>query len=287
MYDRILVPTDGSDAAAAGAEAAVALARRFDAELSVVHVLNPNEHPPDDADGPEDTTQWGNEAVDEVVEIATDAGLEATGDVLEHDDSIPETILAYAASHDVDCIVMGTTGRTGLGRYVLGSVAEQTVRASSVPVVTVHEDITFDPEFESILVPTDGSDHAFAAADHAVDLATATGAGLDILHVVDIGALPGSADPTSVLDALQEAGERALNDVIDLATEADVPAVEASVMSGSPYRAIVKYAEENDIGLVVMGTHGRTGLDRYFLGSVTERVVRRSDVPVLVVSKPD
>ena len=64
-----------------------------------------------------------------------------------------------------------------------------------------------------------------------------------------------------------------------------ISTVEASVLSGRPHRAIVDYAAEYDVDLIVMGTHGRTGLDRYLLGSVTERVVRLSDVPVLAVGE--
>jgi nucleotide-binding universal stress UspA family protein len=66
-----------------------------------------------------------------------------------------------------------------------------------------------------------------------------------------------------------------------------VSSVQASVLSGSPYRAIVDYAAAEDIDLVVMGTHGRTGFDRYLLGSVTERVVRLSDRPVLAFDDHD
>ncbi|WP_231513009.1 universal stress protein [Haloferax mediterranei] len=135
-------------------------------------------------------------------------------------------------------------------------------------------------------MPTDGSDYAQAAANHAIELALATEAALHIVHVVDVGVVTGSVNTAAILDALEEAGEQALQEVIDQAEEAGVSVIEATVLGGSPYRAIVKYADEHDIDLLAMGTHGRTGVDRYFLGSVTERVVRRTEVPVLVVSIP-
>jgi len=270
MYDTILVPTDGSDVAGVAAAQAVALAERFGAEVHALYVRE------DAAD------ERGEVATAAAAEQAAAADVAATTAVVDADGPVHRTILDYADDHGVDCIVMGTHGRTGLDRYVLGSVAERTLRASSVPVVTVHEDTVVDEELDAILVPTDGSDVAEAAAAHAVDLATVTGASIHVVHVVDVGVLP-AEESGVLLDELQRAGQRALESVIDRAEAADVSSVQASVLSGSPYRAIVDYAESEDIDLVVMGTHGRTGFDRYLLGSVTERVVRLSDRPVLTL----
>ncbi|ESP89825.1 universal stress protein [Candidatus Halobonum tyrrellensis] len=284
MHDRILLPTDGSDVARAATEAAITIADQFDAELHVVHALELGELPPgfedDDAD---EFAHRGEEAVTTATEMAAEAGVDATGTILEDGQPTHRAILAYADDHDVDCIVIGTYGRTGLDRFVLGSVAERTLRESPVPVVTVHEETAVDSTFDSVLVPTDGSDCASAAADHAVDLATTTDAALHVVNVVDPGILGEGSDPATLLDALEKTGERAIERVIDRADESGVPTVEATVLNGAPYRAIVDYADERDVGCIVMGTHGRTGWDRYLLGSVTERVVRLTDVPVISV----
>lgn len=222
-----------------------------------------------------------------VVEAAQDGGVDATGSVLETDDSIHETILSYAEAHDVDCIAMGTHGRSGLERLRLGSVTERTLRAATVPVVTVSGNGELDRGFDSVLLPTDGSEHALAAADHAIDLTLAIGGALHVVHVVDVGVVWDDVSAGMLLDALEEAGERAVDEVIDRADAADVSTVQASILSGSPYRAIVEYAEDNGVDCVVMGTHGRTGFDRLLLGSVTERVVRLTDVPVITITHPD
>jgi nucleotide-binding universal stress UspA family protein len=284
MYDRLLVPTDGSTVADAAGETAVALADRFAAELHVVHVREPTEQPvgADDAP-PTDTVEDGDEATATVAGMAAAAGVETRTAPLQERETVHQAILRYATDHDVECIVMGTHGRTGLDRFVLGSVAELTLRQSSIPVMTVHEDTVVDPAFDDVLVPTDGSSCAAAAADHAIDLARSTGATLHVINVVDSGVVWGGANVATVLDALEEAGEQALDDVRTRAKAADVTAIKGSVLNGIPYRAIAEYAEETDVDCIVMGTHGRTGLNRYLLGSVTERVVRLSDVPVLSI----
>ncbi|MBX0297817.1 universal stress protein [Haloarcula nitratireducens] len=288
MYDRILIPTDGSDVAEAAAEAAIAFAGRFEADLHIIHVLEVGELPPGFEDeGADEFASRGKEAVSRVAEMATNADVDVTTAILENGASIHRAILTYASDHGVDCIVMGTYGRTGLDRFVLGSVAEQTLREAPVPVMTVHEDTVVDPDFSAVLVPTDGSACAQAAADHAIELALATDAALHIVHVVDLGVVWDEVNAGVVLDALEEAGKQALQTIIDQADESGVATSESSVLSGAPHSAIVEYADERDVDCVVMGSHGRTGIDRYLLGSVTERVVRLTDVPVLALKEPN
>ena len=139
--------------------------------------------------------------------------------------------------------------------------------------------------YEHILVPTDGSDVALQAATQAVELAAAIGASVHALYVVDASAVgfvrPADLDDDSVRTSLRETGERAVADVAELAEAAGVP-VETSVVVGRPAEEI-RAAAEGAVDLVVMGTHGRSGVDRFLLGSVTERVVRSSTVPVLAV----
>jgi nucleotide-binding universal stress UspA family protein len=147
----------------------------------------------------------------------------------------------------------------------------------------MHEGAVLDSDFETILVPTDGSDVANAAADHAIGLADGTDAALHVVHVVDVAATSRLGESAAVLAGLEDAGREAVDDVIGRADEAEVRSVQASVLSGSPARSILDYTDDHDIGLIVMGTHGRSGLERYLIGSVTETVTRLADVPVLSV----
>jgi len=140
--------------------------------------------------------------------------------------------------------------------------------------------------YEHILVPTDGSDGADHAFEQALDLADTYDARLHVLHVIDVSKDAGEFRPVTVLDKLRERGRELTDDLTDRAADAGVEA-ESEVVQGLPHRVILNYVDDNDVDLVVMGTHGRTGLQRYLLGSVTEKVVRLSDVPVLTVRASD
>ena len=137
--------------------------------------------------------------------------------------------------------------------------------------------------YKRILVPTDGSAGMTRVIDHAADLARAHGADLHFLYVVDTASfahLPMETSWGSVTSMLREEGEAALRDAADRAVADDCV---TTITEGPPSREIVAYAREADCDLVVMGTHGRGGLDRLILGSVAERVVRTAEVPVLTV----
>lgn len=271
MYENILVPTDGSDAAATAGKAAFALARRFDADLHAIHVLDT-----------ESDREYGSEVIAAIEDAAAEVDVPTTTTLVPREGSVPQSIITYAEDHDVDCIVMGTTGRSGLRQYVLGSVTERTLREAPVPVVTVHEDTVITSDVERLLVPTDGSDSATAAVDHGVDLAEATGAALHLVHVVEPHTNDLMSDET-LHDSLESAGRRALDDAITRARRAGLPEIEATLLSGRAHEAIKTYVDHSDIDHVVMGTHGHSGVSRYVLGSVTERVVRLVDVPVVTV----
>lgn len=285
MYDTILVPTDGSTAAETAAETALALAQRFDASLHGITVAELNNFPADiKSDVTDELTQQGEATLATIADQAAEAGVAATTNVIETTEPIHQAIIDHATDHDANLIVMGTQGRTGVNRLVLGSVTERTLRVSPVPVLTLHEDTNLSPDFETVLVPTDGSDAANFAADYGITLAAATDAAMHVVHVVDLTAVSGEFGSVEILDALEDVGQEAVDDIIDRADEADLRSVEASVLSGTPAQALLDYVDKRDIDLIVMGTHGRTGLDRYLLGSVTEKIVRLADVPVLTVA---
>ncbi|MFB6251336.1 MAG: universal stress protein [Halobellus sp.] len=135
--------------------------------------------------------------------------------------------------------------------------------------------------YETILVPTDGSDQATAALDHAAELARTSDATLHLLYVADTNRDSVTTLGGQVIDALEQEGER----ILDRATDR-ITAVESvdTVETGDPVETILEHADVVDADVVVMGTHGRRGLDRYLLGSTTERVVRQSLRPVLTIS---
>lgn len=138
--------------------------------------------------------------------------------------------------------------------------------------------------YDRILVPTDGSAEMDRVASQAIGLAQLSGATIHALYVVDETAY--ATVPTDARDQVRDAlagdGESATKAVVDRAVEADVEAVR-EVRWGDPAGTIIAYAVETDIDLVVMGTRGKTGFERYMLGSVAEKVIRASPIPVLTV----
>ena len=142
--------------------------------------------------------------------------------------------------------------------------------------------------YDRILVPTDGSPGMRQVIDHAISLATAHDATLTAIYVVNTASYASfSMESTweGIGDMLRQEGADALETVASIAGDA-VP-IETAVLEGSPSREIVRYAEREGCDLIVMGTHGRGGIDRLLLGSVAERVVRSSEVPVLTVRVTD
>lgn len=138
--------------------------------------------------------------------------------------------------------------------------------------------------YDRILVPTDGSAEGEHALEYAIELARTHDATIRAVYVINAASYGGLAMETAwdgITDALREEGEAAVERVKELAPP-DVD-VETKVLEGSPSRVIVDEAAPENCDLVVMGTHGRGGIDRLLLGSVAERVVRRSPVPVLTV----
>lgn len=141
--------------------------------------------------------------------------------------------------------------------------------------------------YDRILVPTDGSPSMQAVVDHATELATVHDATLYGLYVVDTGnfaTLPVETTWDGVTEMLREEGELAVSAFSEMV--GDVP-VETAIRDGNPSGEIVDYASDHDCDAIVMGTHGRGGIDRLLLGSVAERVVRASPVPVVTVPVSD
>ncbi|QIB74984.1 universal stress protein [Halogeometricum borinquense] len=139
--------------------------------------------------------------------------------------------------------------------------------------------------YQRILVPTDGSPGSERVLEHAVELASVHGATVHALYVINSGSfagLPMESSWEGLDEMLHEDAEAAIADVRAIAERSNVQ-VETSIVEGTPSREIVRLAERGGCDLIVMGTHGRGGIDRLLLGSVAEKVVRASMVPVLTV----
>lgn len=136
--------------------------------------------------------------------------------------------------------------------------------------------------YDNILLPTDGSENAERAVEQAIGLANGDDAILHVLYVVDVKHMVSEVAENVMSKQLEQTGNTVVDDIAERADRVGVN-VNSSVLSGTPSQEILTYAEEHEIDLIVMGTRGRTGFNRLLLGSVTEKVVRLSDAPVLTV----
>lgn len=143
--------------------------------------------------------------------------------------------------------------------------------------------------FDRVLIATDGSEAVRPAVETAIELAETHEAALHVLYIVDqpttvSGTGEGVPGLDNLLDALEKEGQEATGEIAARADDRGIEATTA-VRRGNPHDDILAYAEEHDIDVIVMGTHGRTGIKRALLGSVTEDVVRHSQIPVLTVHR--
>lgn len=196
-----------------------------------------------------------------------------------------DAILEAVQEHEADLIVMGSHGHSGLWHAMLGSVAERTLRASPVPVWVVKEDETkAEAPIHTILLATDFSAHAKAAAELAIAVAKLCGAGVEICHV---HAIPSSAwmsiEPPPPAEWLRMLEERAREQIQEVLSEFERAGVAANthLVSDTPSLAIPALADDLGADLIVMGTRGLSGFRHVLLGSVAERTLRMAQCSVL------
>lgn len=274
MYEQILVPVDGNPPALAALEHAADLAADVNASLHLVTVTLGAE--------PDEDIR-AEEIIDEAIEHLDGTDVDVTTDIRSGKPA--EEIIGVAEDAGVDAIVLGSLGRRGVRRLLLGSVAEDVVRDAPVPVIVVPsgDDVHCRYPYQTIVVGVDGSEHASAALDRAIEIASKQDSALHLVSVVELPSVQIDGQIDSPLDALESTAERVVADGAERATERGVDEVHTDIRIGSADRVLRTYVEDTDADLVVAGTHGRSGVDRLLLGSVSERVLRTATAPVLTV----
>jgi nucleotide-binding universal stress UspA family protein len=286
MPQTILSATDFSKPAERACDFARDLARRFEAQLHLLHVVVIFEDPHLEQDHLrrlEELVASGDDARRKDLENGSEAqrGLDVTPHMVRGL-TPAEVIVETASNLGCELIVMGTHGRRGLPHLLLGSVAERVVRTSPVPVLTVRGNADINLEgAPQILVPHDFSEASAAAVRHAAKWADALGAEITLLHVVEPVVYPEfySVDVLSddLMERLVERSERALG----AAAEDLLGRVRTQVEVGRAANTIVDFADPNRFDLVIMATRGLSALEHALLGSVAESVLRRCRVPML------
>jgi nucleotide-binding universal stress UspA family protein len=301
-FEKILCPVDFSVSSDRALDYALALARVHSSDVSVMHVVprvlaDPNVYPylaePVLTSG--ETRGRALEQLGAFVHRALERGIAA--DVILEDGDIVDAVVSKAERIGADLIVMGTHGRRGFRRLLLGSVTERLLRQSRIPVLSVAPNAAVPPRgaapFRKILCPVDFSPSSIAGLEVARGLlgeegAEPSGGELLVLHVVEFYFDPSLAealvyDLTELRDKHREQAEKKLQALVPSPPEPRLRLETMVIESGAPYKEILRVAEREACDVIVMGVAGRSAADLLFFGSTTNQVVRSACCSVLTV----
>ncbi|MGD2216228.1 MAG: universal stress protein [Gemmatimonadales bacterium] len=292
--EKILYPTDFSRCAGHALPHTLHLAETYGAELHLLHALVLHEADPSSLSHRLPDMEELYTALEEHADTQMKTAMqehERAGFKIKSTQvraiSAAGAILDYATDNEIDLVVMGTHGRRGLRRLLLGSVAEEVVRLAPCPVLTVpeREDRASPDHVERILVPVDFSEHAKLALAYAVQLGEGYGAQLHLLHVVDEVIYPDFYPPVipSGGSVTEELRDQSLERMRSLLSDFEDIDAAVHVRAGRAAPEIADFAKGHDADLVVIASHGLTGISHVLLGSVTEQLIRRARCPVFTV----
>ena len=269
--EKILLATDGSDYSKGAEREALHLAKQCSSKLIAVSIVITNLEfevtMPQFVDK-EDKKTW--EYLEAIKAQALKEGIECDITV-SHGDEPYQDIVRHALENQVDLIIMGRHGRTGLVRLMMGSVAAKVIGHAPCNVLVVSP--AAHVEFKNVLVATDGSQYSEAAIREAISIAKRCNSSLVVISVAS-------------LDAEIKSAEGNVKRAVEFAAKDGVKA-EGLTVIGKPYEAIVNAVKQKHTDLIVVGSHGRRGLERLLMGSVTERVIGHSETAVLIVKNVD
>jgi nucleotide-binding universal stress UspA family protein len=284
--EKLLLATDGSQFGEGAIREAIQLAKKCSSKLSALSVIETNpEYATIAPQLLEKAEKAAREHLESVKAQAKKEGVDITTSILEGEDSY-NYISEEAAKNKISMIIMGRRGKTGLKRLVMGSTTARVIGHAPCNVLVVPR--AAQVEFKNILVATDGSRHAAAAASEAIGIAKKNNGKLIVLAVVpsesmqpmDIVHSEMSRDVIAAKElSLAENSAKA----VKAAAQKEGVAVEAFIMGGRPADAIVQTAKEKNVDVIMLGSHGKTGVDKLLMGSVAERVIVLASCAVLVV----
>ncbi len=296
MFKHLLVPLDGSTLAEAALPAAARLAALLGARVTLVHVIErdaPQEiHGERHLTNPDEARAY----LDETAMRAFPPGIPVEKHVHTSEVSnVAQSIVEHVGELGPDLIVMCTHGRGGLRRWVFGRIAQQVVNRGTTPVLLIQPTAAEAvPPFECrrMLVALDGNPEHEEGLDVAAALATECGAELYLVMVVHtFGTLPGERAASAMmlpgathalLDMAEHDAEEYLGRYAAQLKATGLP-VSARVGRGEPAATIVAAAEEANVDMIVLATHGKTGTDAFWSGSATPNVTSRTSIPLLLV----
>lgn len=279
-YRKILVAFDGSDHSHTALIEAVRLARMEKSWIKVVAVV-PGFEGDIELTGVNDINEAisgpGERLLNDARRIAKEQGATILTD-LEQGEAY-ERIVDVASEENCDIILMGRRGAGGFGQAVLGSVTARVIGYTDKDVLVVSNDANI--KFKKILLPTDGSKYSRNAAKRALDIAASYGGSIEAVSVVDFN----EEFQTIAPDAYERQMDMARGVLNDIKRACDEKGITCSphLKEGETAAVITNSAKDIKADVIVMGSHGRTGLRRLLMGSTTEKVIGNADCPVLVV----
>lgn len=290
----VLCPVDFSEISQHALDHAAAIARWYEARLTLLYVfanLPTMDLPPlvlEDADRERLLSDLRQMAAAVPRDVPVEFSIQEAG-------FVHEEILAQLGATHADLLVLATHGRSGFQRLFLGSVTEKVIRKTTCPTLVVPPRASDVPagspiQFRRILCAVDFSESSLDALAHAINMAEEANAQLTVLHVVEFPPML-NVEPTMPavnLSRLREAaasdGRRKLEELIPEEARTYCT-VDTAVVEGRAYREILRQATERQSDLIVMGVHGRGALDLLVFGSTTHHVIRASACPVLIVRR--
>jgi nucleotide-binding universal stress UspA family protein len=292
---RILCPVDFSDASRHALEHATAVAGWYDSRLLVLHVWAPPFpvvppllfSEPDHLELPAEAVR--EEFLARLRQWA--AGAAAAGcqvDVELVTGNPAAKIVERAGAYEAHLIVMGTHGRGGFERLMIGSVAERVLHRAACPVLTIPPPAvtTSKLPFKRLLSAVDFSEPSLVAFRFAVSIAKESGAHLTVLHAIEwpLDEEMAAFDTPEFRQVIEDQTRARVGGLLtdDMRTWCEV---DTTIAYGKPYREILDVAGRDDTDLIVMGVHGRNALDLMLFGSTTNQVVRRASCPVLTLKR--
>lgn len=292
---KILFPTDFSRCSLQALEHALMLSKYYKSELHLtsVYTLYDNQSTlintiPDFKDFYTAVLDYYADKLKSIVDQQDGQGVKLIAKQLRGV-SAAETILEYETDNDIDLIVMGTNGRRGIQHVFLGSIAEEVVRFSKCPVLTIREqEKKVDlGAVERILIPIDFSEHSKIALTYGEEIQNIYSTKIDVLHIFEDMNHPVyyHSSEKEIEEFKNKLIKNSRSSIQRFLNEAKFEQNETEVhfREGHVAREITKFIEENNIDLVIIPSHGQSGLEHFLLGSISEKVVRRSMCPVLTV----
>lgn len=284
--EKLLLSTDGTESSEGAVREAIKLAKRCSSKLTAISVVETNPEYGTIAPQIVEKAVQNVKAHLEMVQVrAKKEGVECWTVVYEGEDSY-RYIAEEAEKQRSTMIVMGRRGKKGLKRLVMGSTTAWVIGHAPCSVLVVPR--AAQVEYKNVVVATDGSKYSMAAASEAIGIAKLNGSKLTVIAVVPAElAAPTDVDfavvqREKIADQVMHEAEKNARVVKDAAQKEGV-SVQAFVMTGRPGDAIIETARDQSADLIVVGSHGRTGIDRLLMGSVAERVIVLASSAVLVV----